>query len=104
LSSTGRDEHVITYGIFQTTGRASITNGAKVVYDITGYDVFDEKGDLKNTLKAFIYIGMAYWYISECYECSSTMCVTNKVNPGLPNREKRDRLNTAIRLQRLLIK
>jgi predicted chitinase len=92
------------YGIFQTTGRASITNGAKVVYDITGYDVFDEKGDLKNTLKAFIYIGMAYWYISECYECSSTMCVTNKVNPGLPNREKRERLNTAIRLQRLLIK
>jgi predicted chitinase len=91
------------YGMFQTTGRASIVNGAKVVYDKTGYDVFDDNGNLKSTLKAFIYMGMAYWYISKCYKCSNTMCVTNKVNPGLPNRKKRERLNTAIRLKRLLI-
>jgi predicted chitinase len=90
------------YGMFQTTGRANITDGARVVYDMTGYDVFDENGSPKNTLKAFIYMGMAYWYISKCYECRDTMCVTNKVNHGLPSIEKRERLNTALRLQRIL--
>jgi putative chitinase len=92
------------FGMLQTTGRTSITKGAIIIYDMTGYDILDEDGNIKNTLKAFIYMGMAYWYASKCYECNSTNCVTNKVNPGLPNREKKDRLHTAIRLQKLLSK
>ena len=46
-------------------------------------------------------MGMANWYNSKMYECNSTNEVTNVINGGLPDREKRERLNTAIRIQEL---
>ncbi len=89
-------------GMLQSTGKDTIRKDAIVVYDMTGYDVFDENDELKDTYETFIYLGMAYWFRNKCYECNGTNCVTNIINPGLPKRYKMERLNTAIRIQEIL--
>jgi len=50
----------------------------------------------------FWLLGLAYWRLMGGYTCNKTMDCTNKINRGLPMREKKARVRTANRLNHKL--
>ena len=88
-------------GILQITGKNNFDLARQEILKISGWDIFDDEGKIKKDYKTFILLGLAYWHINRLYECNNTLCVTNKINPGLPNYMKKERTQTAIYLKKL---
>jgi len=94
------------FGLFQITGRSNHVRVWKVVENKLNIKVFDENGEvlpsLLNSYFGAIITAMAFWYITKMYKCNSSMCVINKINRGLPKKEKLERIETAKRIMKIL--
>lgn len=94
-------------GLFQSTGRENITKDIRHIEKMTGMRLMDDNGDVYEGVLSYytisIMLGMAHWHRTGMYRLESTNAITNRINGGLPEEKKRDRLATALRVQALLI-
>ncbi|UFH59854.1 hypothetical protein [Sulfurovum mangrovi] len=94
-------------GLFQSTGRENITKDLRHIEKMTGIRLIDDNGDVyEGVLSNYtlsIMLGMAHWHRTGMYKLESTNTITNKINPGLPDSKKRERLATAVRVKELLV-
>lgn len=91
LMITGRDNHQrVLQAIEQYAGVKVLTDDGEPIHGV--FERFD----------VFWLMGMAYWRLMGGYTCNSTLECTNKVNRGLPAKEKQERTQTAVRLNRTL--
>jgi predicted chitinase len=85
-------------GSLMVTGKNNHQDAEALIYGVIGKE--------PNEIDSYVYwwlLGMAYWKLNKMYQCNTTHCCTNKVNSGLPDKEKSERLNTSIRLKRYFI-
>jgi predicted chitinase len=94
-------------GLFQSTGRENITKDLRHIEKMTGIRLMDENGDVfEGVLSNYtmsIMLGMAHWHRTGMYRLQSTNAITHRINAGLPDAKKRQRLATALRLKGLLM-
>ena len=93
-------------GLFQSTGRENITKDFRHIEKMTDMRLTDENGDVfEGVLSNYtmsIMLGMAHWHRTGMYKLESTNAITNKINAGLPDEKKRERLATALRVKGVL--
>jgi putative chitinase len=95
-------------GMLQDTGRYNTERDIKTVERLSNMILHDDKGvlfdDVLDAYAIYIRLGMAYWYNNGCYNCNSSLCVTNLVNRGLPDAHKKKRTRETVRIMKILDK
>jgi len=95
-------------GIFQVTGRSNYMSVFKIIEQKLGIVCFNEQGEvyqsLLNSYFGAIISAFGYWYMRKMYKCQNSKCVIDKINSGLPESMKKERVNTTIRILNILIK
>jgi len=90
------------FGCFQITGRYNTIKIWQHIRNKLGLEPFNENGEiydsLLNSYFGAIISAFAFWDLYKMYECRSTKCVTNIINRGLPKKEKKERIQTTIRI------
>jgi putative chitinase len=93
-------------GLLQDTGRYNTERDIKTVEKLSQMILHDHNGvlfdDVLDSYAIYIRLGMAYWFNNGCYNCNSTLCVTNLVNRGLPIKHKKQRTKEAVRIKGIL--
>jgi predicted chitinase len=93
-------------GVFQITGRYNHFKVYKHIEKKLNIVCFNKKGEIyKELLNSYfgaIVSGMAFWDLTKMWECHNSLCVINKINRGLPKKEKRERIATATKIKRIL--
>lgn len=93
-------------GIFQSTGRENITKDIKHLERITGAVLTDLRGNLYNDVldnyTISIFLGLAHWHRTGMWKLKSTHAITNKINRGLPDEMKKERIANAYRIMHIL--
>jgi len=97
----------VGHGSLMITGRANTIKCLKHIEEKTNIVCFDVDGKVNHSLfqrlDIFWLLGFAYWNLNGLHKCRGTDCVTNKVNKGLPKKDKDRRLKTAIYLKKELL-
>ncbi|MDM5272064.1 hypothetical protein PGH07_07720 [Sulfurovum sp. zt1-1] len=93
--------------LFQSTGKENILKDIRHIEKMTGIRLIDEHGNvyegvLSNYMLSILG-GMAHWHRTGMYKLESTNAITNKINAGLPDYKKRERLATAQRVKEVLV-
>ncbi len=93
-------------GIFQSTGRENISKDIKHLERITGAVLTDLRGNLYNDVldnyTISIFLGLAHWHRTGMWKLKSTHAITNKINRGLPEEMKKERIVNAYRIMHIL--
>jgi len=93
--------------MLQSTGRTNVMKDINHIKKMTGINLLDETRQpypkVVNSYTVYIIGGMAHWHRTGMYKLRSTNAITNKLNKGLPESMKRERLATALRVKHYLM-
>jgi len=93
--------------MLQSTGRTNITKDIDYIKEKTGIILLDPTGrpypKAVNSYTLYIIGGMAHWHRTGMHKLRSTNSITNRLNKGLPQDMKQERLATALRIKSYLV-
>ncbi len=96
----------IGHGCLMVTGKENTIKCLELIERITKEKLLTEdKRPKQGIFKRFDIwwlLGIAYWRINHMYACRGSLECVNKINNGLPLKDKHERVKTAIELNRKL--
>ena len=96
----------IGHGCLMVTGKENTIKALELIERVTNESLLtDDKRPKKGIFERFgmwWLLGMAYWRINHLYACRGSLECTNRINSGLPLKDKHERVRTAVKLNRML--
>ena len=96
----------VGHGCLMVTGKENTIKCLELIERVTQEKLLtDDKRPKQGIFERFDVwwlLGMAYWRINHLYACYGSMECVNRINSGLPLKDKRERVKTAVELNRTL--
>jgi len=96
----------VGHGCLMVTGKENTIKCLKLIEQVTQEKLLtDDKRPKQGIFKRFDIwwlLGMAYWRINHLYACNGSLECTNRINNGLPTKDKHERVRTAVKLNSTL--